>query len=374
MPPLAGAFVRTGWSQKAGPFFMKESIVKRIAKRIVKPACRIVLRPVTALVLSACLLGGLASAADASPVQSHGEESVYATVNGKPILIRDYANAFNASMRQKFYHGKVPEGQMAEVREQVTNQMVQRILLVDEAKKRGIVPDSGKVAEQIAGYEAQYKASPVWQQNRERLLPGLREQLSEQNTLDQLAQLVRNVPEPTVDETRAFYAAHPELFTEPEKLHLSAIVLAVDPSAPKSTWDQARSEALAIHARLAGGADFAETARLHSNGKEAEQGGDLGYVHRGMLPEALQLKIDELVIGVIAEPLTILEGVAIFRLDERKTANLRSFSDVSERARDLALRDRQEGAWAALLSSLRAAADVRVLVSQTQSEGSGERR
>lgn len=339
-----------------------------------KPIRYIVLKPVAAFALSACLLGGLTFAADVTSAPSHGEETVYATVNGKPILIRDYAAAFNATLRQKFYHGKVPEGQMAEVREQVTNQMVQRILLIDEAKKRGIVPDNGKVAEQVAGYEAQYKASPVWQQNRERLLPGLQAQLSEQSLLEQLEKSVRKVPEPTSEDVLAFYSSHPLLFTEPEKLHVSAIVLTVDPSGPKTAWDRARSEASAIHARLLNGADFAETARLHSNGKEAERGGDLGYVHRGMLPEALEQKIDELAIGVVAEPLTILEGVAIFRLDERKASKLRAFADVSGRALDLARREREETAWASFTASLRSAAEVKILVSQSQPEGSGERR
>jgi parvulin-like peptidyl-prolyl isomerase len=185
---------------------------------------------------------------------------------------------------------------------------------------------------------------------------------------------VRKVPEPMADEVRAFYDSHQALFTEPEKLHLSAILLTVDPSAPKAVWDQARSEASAIHARLLNGADFAETARLHSSGKEAERGGDLGYVHRGMLPEALEQKIDEFTIGVPAEPLTLLEGVAIFRLDERKTAKLRAFEDVSGRARDLARRDREEAAWASLMTSLRSAAEVKILVSQSQPEGGGERR
>lgn len=358
-----------GWSQRPARFH-GENIVKRIAK----PLRLIALRPLAAVVLSACLLGGMAFAADATSAQLHGEDTVYATVNGKPILIRDYANVFNATLRQKFYHGKVPEGQMGEVRELVTKQMVQRILLIDEAKKRGILPDTGKVAEQLAGYEAQYKSSPVWQQNRERLLPGLQTQLSEQSLLERLEQAVRKVPEPSADEVRDFYASHQALFTEPEKLHLSAILLAVDPSAPKTAWDQARREADAIYARLLGGADFAETARLHSNGKEAEKGGDLGYVHRGMLPEALEQKIDAFTVGLVAEPLTILEGIAIFRLDERKTPKLRDFADVAERARDLARREREDAVWAALSTSLRSAAEVKILVSQTQSEGSGEPR
>lgn len=309
--------------------------------------------------------GGVVAAEDAPvppPIVQHSEETIYATVNGHPILIRDYANAFNATLRQKFYHGKVPEGKMAEAREEVLDQMVMRILLVEEAKRRGLSPDEKKVAETLAGYEAQYAASPVWKQNRERLLPGLQEQLAGQNLLEQLEKSVRSVSEPSAAEVRGFYDGHPELFTEPEKLHLSVILLTVDPSAPKTAWDQARAEAQTIHARLLGGADFADAARLHSSGKEAEQGGDLGYVHRGMLPEALQQKIDDVKAGDIAEPITLLEGVAIFRLVDRRAAQLRAYADVAERATALARREREDAAWADLQMRLKSAADVKTLV------------
>jgi len=327
--------------------------------------------------LAAAFLCSAALAADVSttpPVSPHGEDTVYATVNGKPILVRDYANAFNATMRQKFYHGKVPEGKMSEVREQVTDQMVQRILVIEEAKKRGFTPNEQKIDETVAGYETQYATSPVWKQNRERLLPGLRTQLSEQNLIEQLEKSAREIPEPSEAEVKQFYESHPELFTEPEKLRLSAIMLTVDPSAPTAAWDQARAEAQAIYVRLQGGADFAETARLHSSGKEAEQGGDLGYVHRGMLPEALEQKIDQFKVGVTAEPITLLEGVAIFRLDDRRAAKLRDFADVAERARGLAYRERQDAAWSALLSRLKSAADIRILVGQLPGEESGASR
>lgn len=309
--------------------------------------------------------GGVFAAEDkpaSPPTVQHSEETVYATVNGQSILIRDYANAFNATLKQKYYHGKVPEGQMAEVREEVLNQMVMRILLIDEAKRRNLSLDEKKVAETIAGYEAQYAASPVWKQNRERLLPGLQQQLAGQNLLEQLEKSVRSVPEPSAAEVRQFYDRHPDLFTEPEKLHLSVILLTVDPSAPKTAWEQARAEAQTIHARLLGGADFAEAARLHSSGKEAEQGGDLGYVHRGMLPEALQQKIDDVKVGTIAEPITLLEGVAIFRLMDRRAAQLRAPADVAERATALARRDREDTAWSDLQARLKSAAVVKTLV------------
>jgi len=323
-------------------------------------------------------VAGNVSAADAAPAVAsvpapgpHNENTVYAVVNGQTILISDFANAFNATLRQKFYHGQVPEGEFAKVRDLVTKQLVLRILLLDEAKRRGIVADEKKVAEAVAGYEAQYAASESWKQNRERLLPGLRAQLSTQSVLEQIEKTVRAVPVLPAAEVKKFYTSHPELFTEPEKLHLSVIMLAVDPSSPEAAWVQARDEAQAIYKRLQNGADFAETARIHSTGKEAEKGGDLGYVHRGMLPDVLEAKIDAFKPGLAAEPIQLLEGVAIFRLEGRQPAQLRAFADVAERAASLAQREVQDAAWSALQARLEAAATIRILGNHLLPEGNG---
>lgn len=306
----------------------------------------------------------------ASPVGQHDQETVYATVNGKPILIRDYVNTFNSSLRQKFYHGKVPEGEMSKVREDVLDQMIMRILLLEEANRRGLTADENKIAEAIAGYDKQYASSPSWQENREQLLPGLRTRLAEQDLLEQIEKTSRAVPEVTDADARRFYDNHRELFTEPEKLKMSVILLGVDPSSPKERWDDAMEEARKIHKRLLEGADFAETARTHSSGAEASQGGALGYIHRGMLPEVLEKKIDEFKIGEIPEPLMILEGVAIFRLEDRLPAKLREFTDVVERARSLARREREDAAWSKLKANLKSAAKIKLLVNPAQSSDS----
>lgn len=326
---------------------------------------QIVSKSLAASLAAAFLLGGSVFAAEplpsSPPVVQHNEGTVYATVNGQPISVIEYTNTFNSSLKQKYYHGAVPEGKMAEAREEVFNQMVMRILLVEEAKRRGLVPDEKKLAETIAGYEAKYVASPTWKQDRERLLPGLREKLAEMSLLEQLEKSVRALPEMSDAEVKRFYDAHPELFTEPEKLHLSVILLTVDPSAPSTAWEQARAEAKAIHARLLGGADFAEAARMHSSGKEAAQGGDLGYVHAGMLPESLQQKIDSVKVGEIAEPITMLEGIAIFYLKDRRVAQLRAYADVAARAKELARREAEDAAWSGLQARLKSTADIKIM-------------
>ncbi|MBK7898339.1 MAG: peptidylprolyl isomerase [Azonexus sp.] len=312
--------------------------------------------------LLAMALAGLPSlglgAAEPSAAHAEGHSRIFAVVNGREVPSQEYENAFASLVRQKFYHGQVPEKEIAAAREEVRTRLVQRIVLLEEAARRGIVPDQRQVGETLAAYDTRYASSAAWRESREKLLPGLKQQLEEQSLVTQLESLVKKVDEPGDADVKAFFEARPELFTEPEKVRLSIIMLMVDPSSPATAWDATREEAKAIHKRLLGGADFSETARMHS-GAYAESGGDMGYLHRGMLPEALQDRVDQYVLGQINDPVDTLEGVAILRVDDRITPQKREFADVAQRARELLLRDRQDQAWKALVQGLVAAADVK---------------
>lgn len=312
----------------------------------------------------------LAAPAQQSAVGGESHSQVFAIVNGRSIPTQEYESAFTSLVRQKFYHGQVPEKELAAAREEVKSRLVQRIVLLDEAKRRGIAPDEQQIDQVIAGYETRYAGSAAWQENRERLLPGLRQQLSEQSLVSRLEAEVRTTPEVGDDEVKQFFASRPELFTEPEKLRLSVIMLTVDPSSPATAWEATREEGKAIYQRLLAGADFGETARLHS-GAYAETSGDMGYLHRGMLPEALQEKADKYELGKVNEPVETLQGVAIFRLDDRIPAKKREFADVAQRARDLLIRERQDQAWKALIDRLVASADVKFLHGATTAKGEG---
>lgn len=297
-------------------------------------------------------------------------DRVFAVINGRAIPTSDYEAAFTTLIRQRFYHGQIPENELAGVREEIKSKLVQRVVLLEEAERRNIAPDMAQIDETLAGYEKRYTNSPQWQQNREMVLPELRKQLAEQSRIALLDKQVRDLPVPTEAEVRAYYDKNPGLFTEPEKLRLAVILLAVDPSSPATAWQGSRDEARAIYGRLENGADFEEAARLHSS-VYAEKSGDMGYLHRGMLPENIQQKIDKFEIGKLNEPIDTLEGVAIFRLLDRLPAKQRDFADVSVRARDLLVRERQDAAWKSLIDRLVAKADVKFMhaVSTEQREG-----
>ena len=320
-----------------------------------------------AVTLSQCVVAGEVPDAE-KKADPHSQ--IFATVNGRAVPTQEYETAFASLVRQKFYHGQVPEAELAAAREQVKVRLVQRIVLLEEAARRGLTPDARQVDEALAGYDIRYANSPSWQDSRARLLAGDKVQLEEQSLVGQLDEQVRKVADPSDAEVRGFFEAKPELFTEPEKLRLSVILLTVDPSSPATAWEGTREEAKGIYKRLEAGADFADAARLHS-GAYADAGGDMGYLHQGMLPEVLQGVINNYELGKINPPLETLEGLALFKLDERIAPKKQEFEVVAQRARELLVRERQDQAWQGLVDKLVAAAEVKFFhgVTVEQREG-----
>ena len=150
------------------------------------------------------------------------------------------------------------------------------------------------------------------------------------------------------------------MIIEPEKLRLSVIMLKVDPSSPKAAWDKARSEATALRKRIAAGEDFGALARKYSGDHTAKDGGDMGYLHRGMLPDGVDKVAEGLKRGEVSEPVSLLEGVSLLKLVERKPSEQRAFADVKARAGELWQRDEAEKRWKSFLVDLRKATPIRV--------------
>lgn len=294
-------------------------------------------------------------------------EPIYAMVNNKPITVREYRGLMAEIMRGRYYHGKIPEGKAEALYKEVADMLVDRELLFAEAEKRGIRPDPAKFEKTLADMETRFAAEPAWKENREQWLPQIKANMDRQSMVEQLEKAVRNVPQPSPAEVRAYYAKRPDLFTEPERLRMSIILLKVDPGGAKEEWDLARDEAQKIVDRIKGGADFAEQARLHSQHASAANGGDMGYLHGGMLPGGMEDKLENLQVGVVNEPITTLEGIVVPRVEDRIPPKLHDFPEVEARAQDLLVRELADEAWQKTISLLRAGAKIKIVTPQVAS-------
>ncbi|MBI4829744.1 MAG: peptidylprolyl isomerase, partial [Nitrospinae bacterium] len=265
--------------------------------------------------------------------------------------------AVSQAARRRFYHGKPPEEEVAALRREAGGALVDRFLIVREAKRRGVEPDWKSIETQLAQYEKQYANSESWRARRETMLPQLREQLTELGLLARMEQEIRAAAaEPPDEMARAYYQSNLDKFTEPEQLRLSLILLMVDPSSPREVWDSAAAEAEGYLARLRAGEDFAQIARRHSEDETAAQGGDLGLVHTISLPPAIQEAVKDLAPGGLSAITRTLHGMAIVRLEERRAPYLHTFDEVAARARGLAGREWFDRLWEDFRAKLRAQA------------------
>lgn len=314
------------------------------------------------VVLAAMPLAAVGGEADTA---ADAESALFARVGDQVITRQEYEQHVRQAFRQHFYHGRPPEDELEAVRQQVGDDLVTRVLLLQEAQRRGLSPDKAAVQKTLDSYDQRYAASPNWQSQRETLLASLKTRLQEDDVLAQFEQSVRRVAPPSREQIKAFYAANPDKFTEPARQRVSVILLRVDPSAPKSAWEDARVEAQGLVMRLRRGADFAELARIHSGDRSSEQGGDMGYLHEGMLTEGAQTVVDGLDVGVVSDPVRVLEGMAIFRVEDRQPSRLRALDDVQSRARELWLRDQGDQAWMALKAQLRKGVPIQIYSAAT---------
>jgi len=296
------------------------------------------------------------------PQGENGEEilSYLAIIDGEEIPLSEYVSALRRGMQQRFYHGTIPEEERKKFYQEVADELIKRFLSVREAKRRNIQPDADAVETSVKEYDEKFQDDPDWAAAREDVLPRVRSKLEADSLVLRLEEQVKAVERPTERELKEFYESNKALFTTPERVKVSLILLRVDPSSSGEVWQQASEEASAIVARLAKGADFAELARIHSSDESAQNGGDMGYTHSGMLGDAAQKVLDIMEVGDTSAPVMMLEGVAIFRLEDRITPELNPFAAVRERAEQLYMRDMGDKAWENLIGELRSRAKIEI--------------
>mgnify|MGYP001821148870 FL=1 len=297
----------------------------------------------------------------AACAENAAADDVFASVGGTTISRQDFEREVYAAARQTFYHGKAPGAEeYIEFRKGVADKMIERQLLLEEAERREIEPDTPAIDARIAQYELQYGDTDRWQTEGPAMVATLRERFEDDSLLERLEEDVREIDAPDTATVKEFYDEHPELFTQPASNRIAVILFAVQPSAGAPAWEAAREEAGRVIEQLESGAEFAELASLYSSDASADSGGDMGYQHEGALSPDAEVAIAALDVGGVSEPVDVLEGVAILKLLDRRPQRLRDFHDVEERATQLWLRQAGDERWQALVADLRAKADIRV--------------
>ncbi|QSQ26141.1 peptidyl-prolyl cis-trans isomerase [Pyxidicoccus parkwayensis] len=175
-----------------------------------------------------------------------------------------------------------------------------------------------------------------------------------------LAAEEKAVAAPTEAEARAFHAAHPERFAEPERLRLARVLVSVPPGSTRAAWEQARKKAEGLRRRLVAGEPVAKVAEA-GDGTERTRGGELGLLARGEFGSAAveQAALALIQPGAVTPVVEDVVGAAVLVLLERRPARVPPFEEVRSAVLAQMAPGTQRKVFEQVLSRVRGAAAVK---------------
>ena len=123
-----------------------------------------------------------------------------------------------------------------------------------------------------------------------------------------------------------------------------------------SSKDQAKQ----ILKKLQSGDDFASLARSHSQAPEAQNGGDLGYVVRGQLPESLEKPLFTLKKGALSPVVKTSYGFHIFKVIEKRKTSKPKIEECVEQIKQAIKKEKVDSAYGPWLAKLRSQYDIEI--------------
>ena len=278
---------------------------------------------ITAFVLAGCS-GGAASNTQGGV----DPNETAATVNGKAIKREEVERVIKQQGQGQ--EAKFSPLELAKVRLQVLDSLIQSEVLYQKAEKEGTVPSddditvefnkqktaSGKSADQIAkDMEASGLTDAIARE-------GIKKQIAIQRLIDKIT---GKIEPPKDSEIDAFYNGNKDAFVNKRGAKLAAII--IDP-ANNGEGDTTTNEQEAvlkgneIIKQLQQGADFASIAREKSEDQSKLQGGDLGYITEDEMKQTFPPQVAATImdpkfsVGQIL-PTPIQGKFYIFKLQER---------------------------------------------------------
>ncbi len=179
-----------------------------------------------------------------------------------------------------------------------------------------------KFLEQSGGKEKFFQENGISLDNEQQV----KEDVTRQFRMERLFEkITKDVTEPSDKDIENYYEENAERFMVPEMVRAAHIV---KHPTPDTDPEKMRKEMDEFHAKLEGGADFAELAGQGSDC--ADNGGDLGYFARGQMVQGFEDIVFDMEVGQFSGVFETEFGLHIARLLDKKASNPCPIKDVRE--------------------------------------------
>jgi peptidyl-prolyl cis-trans isomerase C len=302
-------------------------------------------RPVSVTLAALALLAGCGRCGGSR--EAAGTAGAVAVVNGDAIPPDALARAL-----RDVRAGGSGDGQGDALRRRMLDELVDRALLLQQARARSIVVGQDQVERAFLRIRAEYPGShfdDLLAQERlsqSELKARLKEQLAIERLFEEEVFPRVSVVEAEIER---YYSDHVSEFQVPERVRVQQIVVSN------------RDEALALRERLRRNPQtFGEVARKSSIAPEGRNGGDLGYIGRGAgFPEVFDACF-AMPLNVVSDVTPSPYGFHLFKVVDRKAAQRRTLEQARAQIAEKLAREKRARAQEEYVAALRQGAEIRV--------------
>jgi serine/threonine protein kinase/parvulin-like peptidyl-prolyl isomerase/Tfp pilus assembly protein PilF len=312
---------------------------------------------------------GVAAAPDPK-AQADPRHRVVATVNDKPIYQSEVSEQMaegEVRLRRRLLPDRSAEFQtrQEELRRNTLESLIDRELILTDALEAGYNIDKVCLDKYIqdwirTGFGGDTNLFLQTLANNGTTLEKNREHLRQRDLVAAMRrEKTRDLPPPTAEQIEQYYHSNEKDFRVEEGVKLSLIAINKSPTNGQAAVESQRRLAVEIRARVAAGADFASEARIHSQGSRSREGGDYGWVGRGILRKELDAAAFSLQPDELSQVIEAEEAFYIMRVVGRRPASTRSLEEVEDQIRTTLLQQQGPEAERVWLEPLRHNAMIR---------------
>jgi peptidyl-prolyl cis-trans isomerase SurA len=323
-------------------------------------------RQFTAVLVAVCALFLLPICCDAFAQEPQVVDGMAAIVNGDVITysqVRQLSAPREKLLRSQFT-GQDLENKLKEVRQLALKDLIDRRLIIQAFKKESYqIPDHivdqrvhDIIRESFGGdrntfvktLEAQnYSLGEFKEKEMERIIvQAMRSHNVKTNY----------IISPTKIED--FYRKHRELFTTKEEIKLRMIMI----SGQKDSGNAQAQKALAeeVLGKLAGGAEFEQTAQIYSEDSTKDSGGDWGWIGRNTLATGLEKFAFNMPVGRISNIIDYAGNYYILKVEDKRGGTTRSLAEARADIEKKLIQDEAQQIQERWIASLREKAYIRM--------------
>jgi parvulin-like peptidyl-prolyl isomerase len=256
---------------------------------------------------------------------------------------------------EQVFTDEEPQTREVRLRDWSKENVIERVLLRQEAKNNGAEIPAAEVDAALARLKEQYeKPEELYREFNADSEAKVREMIELQmKVARKIDEVYATAAEPSEGELHEYYEQNQERFKSGEQVRLAHIVKYVN-------WQTDEAAALEVitraHEELRGGAPFEKIVDKYTDC--GDRGGDLGYVVRGQMVEEFEDVAFNLSAGQTSDVFRTRFGFHIAKVYDRRPPTLAPLKDVKKQVAEEVREQKREQALGDYLDALRAKATV----------------